>query len=337
MSFSYLKKVSQTPFTAHLLVWTAIYLIVIDRVYANFAGVNLINRETQCILFTSMPRWAFLILENIVELSIVVLIGVFASVIIEKYFLKIDRFLPKNQFTAFLYGSALPVCSCGAIPLIDAMKQKISLKVIVTFIVSAPLLNPYTIVLSLSILGIRYCILRVLSSFALAIVSGYVVEWIGQKYLKFEVDNYKNCAMNCTSSSADPFVKTVTITKKLLPFILIGGALGLSFELLNPKQILTSFNFNNQWVSVLIMAVIGIPIYVCNGADILLLKPMLLYTDLPVGSAMVFSLSSSAVCISSMVMLSKYFGKKLTMVLTLCIGVTSVLIGYLINIGLNNF
>ncbi len=78
----------------------------------------------------------------------------------------------------------------------------------------------------------------------------------------------------------------------------------------------------------LLLELIGIPMYLCNGADILLLRPLLDATDLTVGSAMVFSLTSSAVCISSIAMLSGYLGKKLTAVLV----VTLVLITYCIGL-----
>jgi uncharacterized protein len=82
----------------------------------------------------------------------------------------------------------------------------------------------------------------------------------------------------------------------------------------------------------LVMMVIGIPIYVCNGADVLLLKPLLAYTDLSLGAAMVFSLSSSVVCISSIVMLSKFLGKNVTMLLVGNIILITFILGWLINL-----
>ena len=79
------------------------------------------------------------------------------------------------------------------------------------------------------------------------------------------------------------------------------------------------------------MTVIGIPLYVCNGADVLLLKPLLAYTDLTTGTAMVFSLTSSAVCISSIAMLFKFMGRKLTLILLANLTVLTLLIGFAIN------
>ena len=44
-----------------------------------------------------------------------------------------------------------------------------------TFVVAAPLLSPYIIVLSFTALGPRYAVLRILSSFVLAATTGLVV------------------------------------------------------------------------------------------------------------------------------------------------------------------
>lgn len=320
------------PRIAKVIVYGAILLTVVDMVYSNIKGINQINRETLCILYTSMPRWLFLAYEYFFELAIVVLLGVFASTLLEVYIKKVKRFFPKNQVLAFLYGSILPICSCGAVPIIEVMKKRVSLRVIVTFIVAAPLLNPYIIVLSLSIMGVKYCIFRIIASFVLALSTGLLVDWIGKWFLKSELGKYEACNTGCAVASGDPFVKTLLITRRLLPYILIGGTISFALEMFNPKQLLTWFNFSNQWLSMLIMVAIGIPVYVCNGADILLLKPLLSFTDLSLGSAMVFSLTSSSVCVSSIVMLSKFLGRRLTAVLVTCVGLVSLLIGTAINL-----
>lgn len=315
------------PKLAKTLVLSAIALTVVDMVYANINGIHMLNRDTLCILATSLPRWAFLAYEHLLELAVVVLLGVFAGVIVEAYIFKMKRFLPKNQMTAFLYGAFLPICSCGAIPLVETMKQRVSLRVIVTFLIAAPILNPYIIVLSISVMGINYALIRIASSLVLAISLGILVQWLGQKYLSNELGKYELCDVDCKTTSTDPFVKTLLMTKKLLPYILIGGLLSFGLELFNPKQFLSTFNFSNPWLSIAIMLVIGIPLYVCNGADILLLKPLMTYTDLTLGSAMVFSLTASAVCVSSIVMLSKFLGTKLTALLIACLTVVTVIIG----------
>jgi uncharacterized membrane protein YraQ (UPF0718 family) len=315
------------PLLARIVVWTALAVIVADMIYANINGIHSMNREALCIVYKTLPRWLFLCWENFIETSFIVLIGIFAGAMVENYSRKLKRFFPKNQLLAFLYGAVLPVCSCGAIPLIEVMKQRVSLRVIITFIIAAPLLNPYIVALSFGMMGVEYGIIRILSSFVLAVSVGRIVEYLGKLFLKKELGKYEVCESNCTVFTRDIFVKTLLMMKKVLPYILIGGTITLSLELFNPKQALSMFGFGNPLLSMLIMLAVGIPLYACNGADIIIMKPLLSFTDLSLGSSIVFSLTASAICVSSIVLMSKFLGKRLTALLVICIGVMSLVIG----------
>src|SRR5574344_1657922 len=168
-------KFSAQQWSARAIVITAILIMVADTIYMNIAGLY-DGDHAKCIVFSSMPKWCFYLLENVVELFIVVILGVMIGVIAEQYFRKIKRFYPKNQLLAFAYGAILPVCSCGVVPLIDSMRRRTSLRVIVTFVCAAPLLDPYIIFLSYTVLGVKYVVIRIISSFVLAMAAGWIVE-----------------------------------------------------------------------------------------------------------------------------------------------------------------
>jgi uncharacterized membrane protein YraQ (UPF0718 family) len=292
------------------------------------------NREALCIVYQTLPRWLFLCWENFIETFLIILLGIFAGAIIERYSYKLKRVFPKNQLLAFAYGAVLPICSCGAIPLIEVMKQRCSLRTIITFIIVAPLLNPFIVIMSFSLLGVQYAITRVVASFVLSMGAGIMVEWISKKFFKEEYGKYESCnpSGGCTAFTQDIFVKTMLLMKQIMPYILVGGLISVSLELFNPKQMLSFFNFSNQWLSMLIMLVVGIPIFVCNGADMLIMKPLLEFTDLTTGASMVFSLASSSVCISSIVITAKFLGKKMTTLLVICMGIVILAIGAIINL-----
>lgn len=317
---------------SRIIVLSVILITVIHMVYMNLMGFSSLSHDA-CIVYSSVPRWFFYLYENILELFIVVILGVLAGVLVEHYFHKIKRFYPKNQLLAFAYASILPICSCGAVPLIDSMKRRTSLKVIITFIVAAPLLNPYIVLVSFTVLGLKYTILRVVFSFLLAILSGQIIDYISKRFKLFSWGEYNSCVSNCdVVVDRDPFVKTIKITKKLLPYILIAGLISFAFAFWNPKQYLESLSFSHEPWSTLIMVMVGIPLYVCNGTDVIFLKPLLQYTDLTMGSAMAFSLASSSVCVSSIAMLMKFIGRKLTIALVCIIIAQIMFFSFLINI-----
>ena len=325
-------KFSAQQWSARAIVITAILIMVADTIYMNIAGLY-DGDHAKCIVFSSMPKWCFYLLENVVELFIVVILGVMIGVIAEQYFRKIKRFYPKNQLLAFAYGAILPVCSCGVVPLIDSMRRRTSLRVIVTFVCAAPLLDPYIIFLSYTVLGVKYMMIRIISSFLLAIAAGWVVELLVNKLGWQNWTDHSVCGKSCDFvAERDPFVKTMKITRKLLPYILFAGLLSFVFSMADVKELLHGFNLNQEPLSAIVMTIFGVPIYMCHGADVIFLKPFLQYTDMSLGSAMAFSLSSSAICVSSIVMLAKYLGRRIAGLLTAVICVLIVTLSILINV-----
>ncbi len=279
----------------------------------------------------------FLINEYFIELFMVVVAGVFAAVVAEKYFTRYRRFYPKNQITAFLYASLIPVCSCSAVPLIESMKSKLHLRAIVSFVVAAPLLNPYIIFLSFSVLGVKYGILRVIGSFLISILSGIVVGWVYKLSGEPEIGVYRNCQpISCSGVlEQDIYNKTWKLVLRILPYILIASIIGLLFELTGPLKIIEQLPISGNFISLMLLTVIGVVIYLCNGADILFIAPMLRYTDLGMGNAIAFSLTSTAICISSIIMLVKFLGRRLTSVLVTSVFMIVICFSVFVKIILN--
>ena len=307
-----LPKKSSIPI-GKIAIWAIILILTADAIYSAWNGINLQTRQN-CLIYQSMPRWMFLINEYLVELFMVVVVGAFIATVLEKYFARFRRLMPKNQIMAFIYASIIPVCSCSAIPIIESMKKKLNLRTLITFVLAAPLLNPYIIVLSYSVLGVRYGTYRILGSFLVSMITGIAVEWVHKRNGSPEIGVYKSCQpSHCgTRAAKDIYGKTWQMVAKIAPYILVAGILGLAFEIIGPVKLIEKMPLNGSFTTLLLITLIGVPIYFCNGADIFFLAPLLQYTDLGLGSAVSFSLTSTAICASSIVMLSKFLGRRLT-------------------------
>jgi uncharacterized protein len=316
-------------------VWASVVFFVADFVYKVVDNVSFVNRE-KCILYRSIPKFWFLFFEYFIELAVVMVVGIFLATLLEFYFLKYKKFYPKSSLSAFLYASVLPVCGCGAIPLLKSLRGKLKFRTLVTLVVAAPLLSPYVIILSFSVLGTKYAVLRIISSFVLAITAGIVMEYF---YKDEEKDisisgqtNAKSCSRSCAPQTRDVFLETFEVFKRLLPYFLFAAVLGLSLEYANPKNIMLNLHISNGFWGTALIDLIGIPLFFCNGADVLILKPLIHFGGLGLGSAIAFSLSSTAICITSIVMLVKFIGKRMTFILTFHIFLVTLILGYLINI-----
>ncbi len=301
------------------MVFTSMFILLVDLIYKSVFGITYSNRE-DCILYTNLPHIGFLVYEYLVELMLVVILGVYIAALIERRFSRIRRFMPTNPFTAFLYASLIPVCSCTAIPLVKAMKDKVPLRVVISFVVAAPLLNPYIIVLSTMVLGPRYTLLRVGCSLILAVSTGFIVERFVRLSEKSTLDprTFKN-DKGCKRKTGNVYESVYVILREAFPYLLAAGLLGITIEYLVPVKLLKGIDFNGNMLGTLSVMAVGVPIYLCNGADVLFMQPLLLNGHFQLGTAMAFSLTSTSVCVTSLVLLAKFLGRKPTLVILLCV------------------
>lgn len=312
-----------------ILIISSIVLLAVDYIYKLSFNITYQTRR-ECFLYQSLPRPLFLIYEYFIELSLILIVGIFIAVLLEKFFRKFGRFYPKNPLSAFIYASILPVCSCGALPLIESMGGKMKMRALITFIISAPLLNPYIIVISFTTLGYEYALLRILLSFILAIGTAYIVEFFSGKSPGTLPLNCK--PQNCSINEKDVYIKSYDILKKVFPYLILAAAVGIGLEYLSPANWLSDYDLNNNIIGLLLAIIIGIPVYLCNGADVLLLKPLIYYSGLPMGTALAFSLTSTSVCFTSLILMSKFLGKKLTAILLFSVFIIVLISTWLVNL-----
>jgi len=319
--------------TAKFIILTSISILLIDLGYKLFAGITAQAKES-CILYSTLPRWGFLLYESIIELFLVVIAGIFTATVIEKYSSRFRRYLPHNCLTAFVYASALPICSCGAIPLIRSMENRIPFRAIITFVIAAPLLNPYIIMVSVTVLGIEYALVRIICSMILAVATGYVVEYFQKsKNATVESTACGGCSKgSCRPPATNVFDAAFRVIVKIAPFIALAGILSFGMEMVNPGSWLRSLEFDGGIIGTLGVILAGVPIYFCNGADVLFLKPFIHHGAIDAGSAVAFSLTSTSICISSLAMLLKFVGRRTTVVILISIVSITILMSLLVQV-----
>jgi uncharacterized membrane protein YraQ (UPF0718 family) len=348
-----------------VIIWAA------DIVYRLTKDISYVNRE-QCVLFRALPRPGFLVWEYFFETLVVVFVGTFLAVWLSRQFVRLRRFMPTNPVTAFLYGAVVPVCSCGVIPLAGSMRERLGLTTTVALVLAAPLLSPYIMVLSFSVLGTTYGLLRIGAAFVLTMVCASAVSRIarvlppgavpialpavaslgaaGEAYVLPGVGRRGigqtglgpggmrslgaaaagvGCARQC-AAAGDIYLETLRIVRGLAPYLAVAAAIGLGLEYLGPRQFLLRGAPGSGPGEVIVWALVGMPLYFCNGAEVLFLRPLVSH-GLPLGTAIAFSLTSTAVCITSMAMLFKVIGARLTLALTACVTASAIGLAFVIN------
>jgi uncharacterized membrane protein YraQ (UPF0718 family) len=89
---------------------------------------------------------------------------------------------PKSITVATVAGCAVPICSCGIVPVLAGLVQAgLPLAPVIAFLVAAPMLNPATLAMTVGLLGWQVAVARAVAVFVIAMVMGLLVKHLSSK------------------------------------------------------------------------------------------------------------------------------------------------------------
>lgn len=234
---------------------------------------------------------------------------------------------------ASMLGVASPLCMYGTIPIAASFSRGgIRDEWLASFMMSSILLNPQLIIYSAA-LGVKVLVVRIVTCFLCGIVAGLVIKifFRDKQFFRFEsFDEPKN-------RDTDP-----DIIKRLLKnlfrnfkatglYFLIGIVLSAIFQRYVPQEAVTfMFGGNEAW-GVLMASTVGVPLYVCGGGTIPILKTWLA-SGMSLGSAAAFMITGPATKITNLGALKVVLGIKQFLFYWAFIILYACLSGTLINI-----
>lgn len=236
---------------------------------------------------------------------------------------------------ASILGVASPLCMYGTIPIAASFSRGgIRDEWLASFMMSSILLNPQLIIYSAA-LGVKVLVVRIVTCFLCGIAAGLVIRFFFKKknFFRFEsFDEPKN-------RDTDP-----NIFKRLLKnlyrnlratglYFLIGILLSAIFQRYVPAEAVTfMFGGNEAW-GVLMASTVGVPLYVCGGGTIPILKTWLA-NGMSLGSAAAFMITGPATKITNLGALKVVLGIKHFLFYWAFIIVYACMSGVLINLVL---
>jgi uncharacterized membrane protein YraQ (UPF0718 family) len=326
-------RVAKRPLKRRLIqagLFTSIGLWAADIAYKAVNDISYVSRE-KCILMRVLPRPGFLAYEYFLETMAIVLVGTFIAVLIARRFAKLRRYLPRNPVTAFIYGSLIPVCSCAAIPLLSSMRGRLRFTTTMSLVLAAPVLSPYIIVLSFSVLGIKYGVVRIICSFILVLTTTAILGAVERRGAGPDATQaIGGCSRACAEAQGDIYLQTFAVFTRLFPFLLVAGVAGVLLEYAEMRDFMLQQVMGRGPGEVMLWILAGVPLYFCNGAEILFLRPLMSH-GFPLGTAIAFSLTSTTICTTSIAMLTKMIKPKLTIVLVASIVGISLTLALILN------
>lgn len=235
---------------------------------------------------------------------------------------------------AITAGAVLPGCSCTTMPLAVGLRGMIGprLGTLTAFIFVSPLLSPITIALTWSLLGWQMTVARVVAALAGSAAIGVVINrsqaWFEQGRLApiagADPAYDAACAAEeacCNSGRKDS--QTLSAIRRLWqsarsvlgdigPYFLLGMLFAALLATAVPEDALPGFLGGSSGLAAFALAaVVGIPLYVCEGEEVPLTYG-LLGAGLGQGPAFTFLLGSVGTCVPTILMSRGVIGRRAT-------------------------
>jgi len=291
--------------------------------------------------------------DILLEAAPYVLFGFFVAGLL-KGFLPDDfvaRHLGNNKkgavLKASMFGVPLPLCSCGVIPAAAGLRQQGASKGATTsFMISTPETGVDSIAITYALLDPIMTIARPVAAFISALTAGALVDMFPEKAPKGKVEftplNFapttlkkeeprplpagKQFAQKFFSGMQFAFGDLITdIGKWLLVGVLIAGVVSTFL----PVSFFQEY-VGDGLLSMLLMVVVGIPMYVCATASTPIAAALAL-KGLSPGGALVFLLAGPATNAATITVVAQTLGKRVAVIYVSSIAVTSVILGLVVN------
>lgn len=229
----------------------------------------------------------------------------------------------KSIINASLLGVPLPLCSCGVIPTGVAIHQNGSSKsAAVSFLISTPQTGVDSIMVTYSLLGLPFAIVRPI----IALFTGIAGGLFTKKLLKD--DDQAPVVVKAKKANTDsrPEGNVVSRIAKyafkdfmddISKWLVIGLLLAAAIDVLVPEDFFAT-QANNKILQMFIILAASIPLYVCATGSVPIAAVLLLKGISP-GAALVFLMAGPATNAATITVIGNSFGRK-------------ALIGYLVSI-----
>ena len=284
-------------------------------------------------------------LYDVVKITVLLCVLIFAISYIQSYFPPersrkiMGRFdgIGANTIGALL-GTVTPFCSCSSIPIFMGFTSAgLPLGVTFSFLISSPMVDFGSLVILMSIFGMKIAIAYVVFGLCIAIIGGTLIEKMHME--EYVADFVKQAAVVDVDGPELSFAdrvgfakeQVVQIFKRVFVYILIGVGIGALIHNWIPAEwIEAAFGKGNPF-GVILVTLIGVPMY----GDIFGSIPIaeaLLYKGADLGTVLSFMMAVTTLSLPSMIMLSRVIQRRLLYLFIAICTIGIILVGYVFNI-----
>jgi uncharacterized membrane protein YraQ (UPF0718 family) len=236
---------------------------------------------------------------------------------------------------ATVFGIPLPLCSCGVIPVSMSLHQHGASKgATVSFLLSTPQTGVDSIFVTYSLLGPVFAVFRPLAALVTGLLGGGLVDIFVQR--EAEPSAPAPCADECCSRQG---VKSrlltgmkyafVTLPRDIGKAMLVGLALAAVIAVIVPDGFFAE-KLGTGMGAMLLMMVLGIPLYVCATASVPVAAALILKGLTP-GAALVFLMTGPATNAAGLATIWRTLGRRTALLYLLAVAGSALGAGMLLD------
>ena len=310
---------------------------------SNLVGI-LVENVFKLDLFSRLGGSIHFFIYDVIKIFILLSVLIFMVSWVQSYFPPersrkiLGRF---NGFSANILGAVLgtitPFCSCSSIPLfIGFTSSGLPIGVTFSFLISSPLVDLASIILLASVFNWSIALAYTVVGILLAVIGGTLIGKLKmERYIEgFILKNKMVAADPEHLSTRERYHFSVDQVKDVISrvwlYVFIGVGIGAGIHNWIPEQWITSILGKQNWWSVIVATLIGIPMY----ADIFGTLPIaeaLVLKGIGVGTVLAFMMSVTALSLPSLILLKKVVKLPLIIFFTAYVAIGIIIIGFLFN------
>lgn len=284
-------------------------------------------------------------LYDVIKITVLLCLLIFIISYIQSYFPpeRSRKILGKfhgvgANIVSALLGTVTPFCSCSSIPLfIGFTSAGLPLGVTFSFLISSPMVDLGSLVLLMSIFGMKIAFVYVVIGLVIAVLGGTVIEKMHmEKYVEEFIKNSGSVDIESPALAKKERIvyakeQVAGTFKKVFPYILIGVAIGALIHNWIPEVWIKSILGSNNPFGVVLATLVGVPMY----ADIFGTIPVaeaLLSKGAQLGTILAFMMAVTTLSLPSMIMLKKAVKPKLLALFIAICTIGIIVVGYMFNL-----
>jgi hypothetical protein len=292
----------------------------------------------------------FFIFDSIKIILLLIAINYLMAVI--NYYLPLEKirdFLHSRKwygldyFFAATLGAVTPFCSCSSIPLfVGFLGIGIPFGVTITFLISSPLISEVAVVMMLGMFGFRVTAWYVAAGIIISMLGGLLLSKVDiNKHISRDIlEMSKRAKIVDTQKTKNKFDwkllrfwwgEGFTLTKKLIPYVLIGIGIGAVMHGYIPQDFFAKSLGSGAWWTVPLATILAVPLY-ANAAGVIPVMQVLVAKGASVGAAMAFLMATIGLSLPEALILKKAMSLRLLLAFFGIVAVGIIIIGYTLNI-----